>query len=64
MRCICCNRNLNNYESTLKHAETKEYLDTCLKCLEGLGIDTIGRSDLEPMELVEEELEEFKEENE
>lgn len=59
MRCICCNRNLNDYESTLKKAETGEFLDTCLKCLEGLGINTVGRQDLSPFDYVEEEYEEF-----
>lgn len=48
MRCTCCNRNLNDFESTLKSAQTGDYLDTCLKCLEGSGIDTEGRNDLNP----------------
>jgi hypothetical protein len=47
MRCICCDRNLSDYESTLRHAETLEFLDTCNKCLAGLNIPTIGRSDLD-----------------
>jgi hypothetical protein len=38
MRCIACNRNLNDYESTAKSASTGEYLDTCRKCLSGLDI--------------------------
>lgn len=55
MRCVCCNRNLNDYESTLKHAETGAFLDTCLKCLSGLGINTIGRKEHDPYAYVEEE---------
>lgn len=50
MRCICCNRNLNDYESTIKSASTGEYLDTCLKCLDGLGIQYVGRADLQAQE--------------
>ena len=46
MRCQCCNKALNDYESTLKSAQTGAYLDTCMDCLEGLDIDTVGRSDL------------------
>lgn len=46
MRCYCCNKNLNDYESTLKDTSGK-YLDTCNKCLKGLGIDKVGRDDLE-----------------
>ena len=38
MRCACCDKNLNDYESTLRHAITDAYLDTCRKCLKGLGI--------------------------
>jgi hypothetical protein len=46
MRCDCCGRNLSDYESTLRHAETKVFLDTCLKCLEDLDIPVKGRKDL------------------
>jgi hypothetical protein len=33
MRCQCCNKNLNDYESTRKHSITGQYLDTCNNCL-------------------------------
>ena len=46
MRCTCCNRALNDYESTLRHAETREFLDTCMKCLDGLNVPFLGREDL------------------
>lgn len=46
MRCYCCNRPLSNYESTLRHAVSREFLDTCLDCLEGLDIPSVGRPDL------------------
>lgn len=32
MRCVCCNKNLNDYESTRKHAITGAYLDMCNGC--------------------------------
>jgi hypothetical protein len=47
MRCSVCNRNLSDFESTLRHAITLEFLDTCTRCLEGTGIPTIGREDLD-----------------
>lgn len=47
MKCSCCDRFLSDYESTLRHAVTMEFLDTCTKCLEGLDIPTLGRPDLE-----------------
>jgi len=41
MRCSCCNKNLSDYESTLKSATTGDYLDTCKKCLQDLNIPTL-----------------------
>ena len=32
MRCICCNKNLSDYESTRKSVKTGVYLDLCRKC--------------------------------
>lgn len=55
MRCQCCNRALNDYESTLKSASTGEYLDTCMSCLDDLGIDTIGREDLSRFESIDDD---------
>lgn len=49
MRCDCCNRNLNDYESTLKDTHGN-YLNTCNKCLDGLNIETVGRQDLNPFD--------------
>ena len=39
MRCACCNRRLSDYESTLKHAETGQYLDLCMDCLSEIAQD-------------------------
>ena len=55
MRCYCCNRLLNDWESTLRHAETNEFLDTCNHCLSDLGVPYAGREDLAPYDLAEEE---------
>lgn len=44
MRCTCCNRNLSDYESTMKSATTGDYLDTCVKCLKDLDIRVIGNN--------------------
>lgn len=46
MRCCTCDRVLSDYEATLKHANTQQYLDMCVKCLKGLSIPTQDRSDL------------------
>ncbi len=45
-RCECCNKKLNEYEMTLRHLHTDEFLNTCMKCLDGLGIPMKGRDDL------------------
>ncbi len=55
MRCSCCNRLLSDYESTLRHAVTNEFMETCNKCLDGLNIPTRGRPDLNPFESVEDD---------
>lgn len=46
MRCDCCDVILSDYEACIKHRDTGEYLNTCLKCLDGLSIPYIGRPDL------------------
>ena len=61
MRCYACQRALNDYESTLKSATTGDYLDTCMKCLDGLEIETLGREDLSAYEEVDSEEDNFEE---
>ena len=39
MRCVCCNKMLSDYESTIKHGETGQYLDTCSSCLDEIMTD-------------------------
>lgn len=48
MRCCCCDKNLSDWESTARHAETGLFLDTCKKCLEETDIPVFGRKDLDP----------------
>lgn len=38
MRCYCCDRNLSDYESTLRSAISGQFLDTCKRCLQDLDI--------------------------
>jgi len=33
MRCICCNTALDDYESTMRHAITRQFLEMCSTCL-------------------------------
>ncbi len=55
IKCSCCDRFLSDYESTLRHAITREFLDTCNKCLEDLNIPVVGRPDLEKTTCIEDE---------
>lgn len=58
MRCQCCNKILNDYESTRRHAITNQFLDICNKCIKDLGIPTIERTDLKPNEEMVDDMEE------
>jgi len=33
MRCQCCNTALNDYESTVRHGITRQFLEMCSTCL-------------------------------
>lgn len=47
MKCVCCNKTLNDYESTRRHALTNEFLDLCNKCMKDMpNIPTKDRPDL------------------
>lgn len=39
MRCVSCNKNLNDFESTLKSINTGDYLDMCRSCLNDAEIE-------------------------
>jgi len=41
MRCFCCNKNLSDYESTLRSATTGDFLDMCKRCMEDLDIPAL-----------------------
>lgn len=60
MRCICCDRNLNDSESTRRLVSTGDFLDMCNKCYKDVENDvpTTVRQDLVPTEQIE-ETEEF-----
>lgn len=48
MRCYACNRNLSDFESTMRHPESGMFLDLCTKCLPFTGIKPVVRKDLKP----------------
>jgi len=47
MRCKACNVDLSDYESTLRCANTDEFIDLCMTCLTGSGdVNYSDRADL------------------
>ena len=36
MRCTCCNAALNDYESTIRHGITRQFLEMCSTCLKSV----------------------------
>lgn len=65
MRCSCCNKRLSDYETTLKHAVTGAYLDTCLDCLSEIAHDVPmpvkARKDLIPDMVIDRDVDELTE---
>jgi hypothetical protein len=57
MRCTCCDRLLNDFESTRKSKTTGEYLDMCNKCYTTVADDikVSNRTDLEPNDIPDDE---------
>ena len=57
MRCLACNKALNDFESTRKSATTGEYVDLCNHCFHNVeqDIESIVREDLRDEESVEDE---------
>lgn len=64
MRCVCCNRNLSDYESVLKHPVTMEYLDTCKICLRDIPINPVEPSGIsDDVGYDDEDFEDFEEQD-
>jgi len=55
MRCIACNKNLSDFESTRKSTVTGDYIDLCNGCYSGVGIVSEDREDLRDVEVTEDD---------
>ena len=69
MRCYCCNRNLSDYESTIKSVNTGNFLDMCMKCIQDMDIEYVGNNKndndlIDDFDIVEEDDGDFIEEDE
>lgn len=59
MRCLSCDKNLSDFESTRKYAESGQFVDLCNSCFKTIPDFplTRERGDLYHEETIEEELE-------
>ena len=59
MRCLACNKVLNDFESTRKSATTGEYVDLCNHCFHDVEFDinSLEREDLRNEEDIEDQFE-------
>lgn len=59
MRCLACNKILNDFESTRKSATTGEYVDLCNHCFHNVeqDIESVVREDLRDEDSFEEDVE-------
>ena len=63
MRCICCNTALNDYESTVRHGITRQFLEMCSVCLKSVDAyipiqvrnDLLSENDTANGELIEDD---------
>jgi hypothetical protein len=55
MRCVACDKNLNDFESTRKHGVTGEFIDLCNRCFRDVSSDipVVTREDLEATEAID-----------
>jgi hypothetical protein len=63
MRCNCCNAALNDYESTIRHGITRQFLEMCSTCLKSVDAyipmqvrnDLLSENDTGNIELLEDD---------
>lgn len=63
MRCICCNAALTDYEATVRHGITRQFLEMCSTCLKSVDAyipiqvrnDLISENDTGNVELLEDD---------
>ena len=55
MRCLACNKQLGDFESTRKSSETGEFIDLCNWCYSTISKDTLAeeREDLRDEEALD-----------
>ena len=63
MRCQCCNASLNDYESTVRHGITKQFVELCSTCLRSVDAyiplqvrnDLLSEGDVGNVDLLEDD---------
>ncbi len=66
MRCQCCDKQLNDFEATRRHAVTRDFLDLCNNCHHSVktsaSLPTLDRKDLMYGGVIEEEVDNMDDE--
>ena len=59
MRCLACNKALNDFEATRKSATSGEFVDLCNHCFHNVeqDLETVVREDLRDEESYDEDIE-------
>jgi hypothetical protein len=53
MRCYCCDKNLNDYESVARHAITGAFTDLCRKCIQETNTPVVSNPEYNPFDSVD-----------
>ena len=56
MRCYCCDKELSDYESTLRSITSKQYLDMCMDCIRESDIVAVSLTSSVPNTHIEQEI--------
>lgn len=71
MKCELCNEGLSDYESTMRHAITKQFVNTCSQCLTAMGDviplqvrnDLLSENDMNNVDTLFDDVDDYIEDN-
>ena len=71
MKCEICNANLSDFEATMRHAITKQFVNTCSQCLTAMGDviplqvrnDLLSENDMNNVDTLFDDVDDYIEDN-
>ena len=71
MKCELCNANLSDFEATMRHAITKQFVNTCSQCLTAMGDviplqvrnDLLSENDMNNVDTLFDDVDDYIEDN-